>query len=360
MCRHQVLLGLTARAFRPHDDHRLPLLVRRINHYELRHAGHFVYLLLHGNAFLQVFEVHRAANLGQDGERVGIPFEQDLVGTNGSALFDQNLRSVHHVVALFFTAFLVHHHNLAIAVHGDHLAVLVARGCDAVVRETHEAVRLRILRRLLGNTGCRTADVERSHGKLRSRFADGLRCDHTDSFTALDQPPGGQITAVARNANAAFRFAGQHGPDLHAFDTRSLNEPGEFLGDFLVHRDNQAPFEVALILERYASHNTVAQRLDDFARFDDGLDKNAFRRAAAVLGHDDIRRNVHQTPRQVSGIGGLQSGIRQTFARAVRGNEVLQHVEAFAEVGGDGSLDDFARGLGHEAAHAGERPDLLF
>ncbi len=39
--------------------------------------------------------------------------------------------------------------------------------------------------------------------------------------------------------------------------------------------------------------------------------------------------------------------------------EVLEHREAFAEVGLDRRLDDLARGLGHQAAHAGELADLL-
>ena len=43
----------------------------------------------------------------------------------------------------------------------------------------------------------------------------------------------------------------------------------------------------------------------------------------------------------------------------MRGDEVLQHGEAFAEVGGDRRLDDLARRLGHQAAHAGELADLL-
>src|SRR5258705_533842 len=46
--------------------------------------------------------------------------------------------------------------------------------------------------------------------------------------------------------------------------------------------------------------------------------------------------------------------------RAVGGDEVLQHREAFAEVRGDRRLDDFARGLGHQTAHAGELANLLF
>ena len=44
----------------------------------------------------------------------------------------------------------------------------------------------------------------------------------------------------------------------------------------------------------------------------------------------------------------------------MRGDEVLQHVQTFAEVGGDGRLDDFARRLGHQAAHTGKLADLLF
>ena len=43
----------------------------------------------------------------------------------------------------------------------------------------------------------------------------------------------------------------------------------------------------------------------------------------------------------------------------MRRDEVLQHGKAFAEVGRDGRLDDFARGLGHQAAHSGKLADLL-
>ena len=43
----------------------------------------------------------------------------------------------------------------------------------------------------------------------------------------------------------------------------------------------------------------------------------------------------------------------------MRRGKVLENREAFAEVRGDRRLDDLARGLGHEAAHARELPDLL-
>ncbi len=80
----------------------------------------------------------------------------------------------------------------------------------------------------------------------------------------------------------------------------------------------------------------------------------------SVFGDDHVLRHVAEAAGEVAGVGRLERGVGQAFARAVRGDEVLQHVQAFAEVGGDGLLDDFARGLGHQAAHAGELADLLF
>src|SRR6266849_364612 len=98
--------------------------------------------------------------------------------------------------------------------------------------------------------------------------------------------------------------------------------------------------------------STIAQRLDLYARLDDGLDVDAVGGSAVEFADDDVLRHVYQAPRQVARIGSLERRIGQTFARAVRGNEVLQHGQAFAEVGGDGRLDNLARRLGHQAAHS--------
>ena len=75
---------------------------------------------------------------------------------------------------------------------------------------------------------------------------------------------------------------------------------------------------------------------------------------------DDVLRHVDETAGEVTRVGGLERGIGQTLTRAVGRDEVLQHGEAFAEVRRDGGFDDFARGLGHQSAHAGELTDLLF
>jgi hypothetical protein len=201
--------------------------------------------------------------------------------------------------------------------------------------------------------------VEGTHGELGAGFADRLSGDDAYRFAAFDQPAGGQVAAVAGDANATLRFAGEHRADFHALDTGRLNGGGEVFGDFLIDRNDDVAFVIDLIFESDATHDAVAQRLDDFARFDDGLDDDAFCGAAIVFGDDDVLSDVDQTASEVAGVGRFKSRIGQTFTRAVSRDEVLQHVETFAEVRGDGGLDDFARGLGHEAAHAGELADLL-
>ena len=82
-------------------------------------------------------------------------------------------------------------------------------------------------------------------------------------------------------------------------------------------------------------------------------------RAAVVLAHDDVLRDVHQPAREIPGVGGLQGRVRQALARAVGRREIFEDGEPLAEVRGDRGLDDLARRLRHEPAHAGELADLL-
>ena len=236
---------------------------------------------------------------------------------------------------------------------------LAAAFDDLEVDELHEAVVAGFDLGLFGDAGGRAADVERAHGELRAGLADGLRGDDADGFAHFDEAAGGQVAAVAARANAAAGFAGEHGANLDALDARGLNRVGQLLGDFLVHVDDDVAFVVLDLFERDAADDAIAQRLDFDAGFENRLDVDAVRRAAVELVDDHVLGHVHQPPREIAGIGGLERRIGQTLAGAVRGDEVLQHGEAFAEVRGDGRLDDFARGLGHQSAHAGKLPDLL-
>src|ERR1039457_1705116 len=173
--------------------------------------------------------VSGTADLGQDGEGVGIPLQQDLVGLDGRPVFHHDLGAVYHLIALFLAAFLVDHGHDAVAVHGDQFAPLAAHGLHADV--AGEAVGLGVLGGLFGNTGGRSADVEGTHSELRTGFADGLRGDDADGFSPLHQPSGGQVAAVAHHADAALRFASEHRSDFDALDAGSLNGGGQVFGD---------------------------------------------------------------------------------------------------------------------------------
>src|SRR5262249_17909556 len=191
-------------------------------------------------------------------------------------------------------------------------------------------------------------------------LADRLGGDHADRLADVDDEAARQVTAVAEDADAATGLAGEHRPDLHLVDAGGVDAAYLLLVDLLVGGDQHlAGVRVDDVLERGAAQDAVAQLLDDLAALDQRGHFDPLDGAAVVVGDDGVLGHVDQAAGQVAGVGGLERGVGQTLAGAVRRDEVLEDAQAFAEVGGDGRLDDLARGLGHEAAHAGQLPDLL-
>ena len=80
--------------------------------------------------------------------------------------------------------------------------------------------------------------------------------------------------------------------------------------------------------------------------------------AAVLLADDDVLRDVDETAGQVTGVGGVAGRVDQALTGAVGGDEVLQRLEALAEVGLDGQVDGVAGHVGHEATHACELTQL--
>ena len=172
--------------------------------------------------------------------------------------------------------------------------------------------------------------------------------------------PRARSRAVAQDADAAAGLAGEHRADLHLVDAGGVDAADLLLVDLLVGPDQHFPrVRVDDVLERGASQDAVAQLLDDLAALDQRGHLDALDGAAVVVGDDGVLRHVDETPRQVTRVRRLERGVGQALAGAVRRDEVLEDAQALAEVGGDGRLDDLARGLGHQAAHAGQLPDLL-
>ena len=175
-------------------------------------------------------------------------------------------------------------------------------------------------------------------------------------------------------ADALAALAGQHGAGADDFDARLLDLGRDLGGDVLARLDHDLLHGLALgvgggdhdILQRHPAEDALVERLDDLVAGGQVAQAHAVDGAAVGLGDDQVVRHVDETAREVAGVGGLQGRVGQTFAAAVRGDEVLQDGQALAEVGDDGLLDDFAHAagelllrLGHEAAHAGQLPDLL-
>jgi len=164
----------------------------------------------------------------------------------------------------------------------------------------------------------------------------------------VDQLPGGQVAAVALHAHAALGLAGQHGADLDPLDAGGLDFRCQVFGDFLVDAYDRLTRErILYVLERHASDDTVAERLDDLPALDDRGDVDPVERVAVDQRDDDILGDVDQPAGQVSGVRRLQRRVGQPFSGAVSRDEVLKHSQPLAEVGCDRGFHDLARRLGH-------------
>src|SRR6266567_2209985 len=273
-------------------------VARGQRHHELRQAGDIIDLLLDGEAGAEVVKLHGASRFSQDREGERIPFGKDLAMGDVLTVLNAQARAVNDVVALLLAALFIHDGDEAGAVHSDGGAPAALDELE--VHELDHTVVARFERGALGNASGSSTDVERAHGELRAGFTNGLRGNDADGFAELDHAAGGEVATVAESANTTAGFTGEHGTDAHA------------------------------------------QRLDFDAGFNDGLDVNTVARAAVPFVDDHVLSNVDETAGQVAGISGLERGIGQALARAVRGDEVFQDGQAFAEVGGDGCLNDFA------------------
>ena len=202
--------------------------------------------------------------------------------------------------------------------------------------------------------------MEGSHGQLGAGLADGLGRQDADGLAHGHRGAVAQIPAVALGAHAPAGLAGEHRPDLDLLQSGFLDAPGSVLVDlFIGFHQHFAGVGIDDVVQGHPAQDPVAHPLDDFAAFHQGGDEDAVDGAAVVLGDDRVLGHVHQAAGQVTGVGGLQGRIRQTFPGAVGRDEVLQHRQAFPEVGGDRGLDDFARRLGHQTAHPGQLAHLV-
>ncbi len=176
---------------------------------------------------------------------------------------------------------------------------------------------------------------------------------------------GGEERAVAGHAHARVRAALQDRADRQP---RLASRLAELLGDLAEVGHRQL---LTLLAENGLARLAACERLVQILGEDtagDALVEPVRREqrqldvvvgSAVLLADDHVLGDVDQTPRQVARVRSSERGVRKALASAVRRDEVLEHREAFHEVGLDRTLDDLTLRIRHQAAHAGELTDLL-
>ena len=185
--------------------------------------------------------------------------------------------------------------------------------------------------------------MERTHGELGARLADGLGGDDADRLAEADHETGGEVAAVALGADAALFLAGEDGADLELLVADLVEGGGNLLVDESVGLDYRGVADGILDgLTADASDNAGRERDDFLITLVDRADDDTVDGAAILGGDDHVLRRVNELAGQVAGVGCLERGVGKTLAGSVGGDEVLEHGETLTEIRENRSLDDLA------------------
>ncbi len=208
------------------------------------------------------------------------------------------------------------------------------------------------------------AGVEGTHGQLGAGLTDRLGGHDPDRFADLDHLAGGKGQPVAALANAERSVAGQRRPDpqlgdgLGGLDQLELLGPDQGAGlELDVVALDQLLVDLDVVGQDSPEHPRT-QVADPATPFVGGRHSDPAIGLAVDLLDDHFLGDVDQTPGEIPGVGGAQGRVGQTLADTVGGDEVLQHRQAFSEVGHDRPRDDVALGVGDQASHTGDLADL--
>ncbi len=198
--------------------------------------------------------------------------------------------------------------------------------------------------------------VERTHGELGARFADGLSGDNPDGFAQVYGLGVSQAPAIAFLANAAASFAGQ-GRSHHDFVHLLAQLFGQLAGDVLVALGDRFAVDFDIPGE-HPTHEAIFEGNQHAIAIGHGADGNAALGTAIALAHDRVLADVHQAASQITRVSGSQCRIDQSLTGTVRGNNVFGNGQSFAEVGFNRQVDNFALGIRHQAPHSDELAHL--
>ncbi len=370
--RRQIVLGRLVRAGDAHivavlvqqADHRTQVFAHRtplfgIHDHHGTQAGHLVDLTQHGNPLDEVRVAQASGHFGHHRMRVRVPIRHDLALFHGLAVLHGEDRTVGYLVALAFASHLVHDRQFARTGDGDIVSgLLVLDQLD--VAQLHRPVGLDLHAVDRNRPGRGTPDVEGPHRKLGARLTDTLGGNDPHRLAEVYPMPARQVAAITGRADPMTGRAGDRRADHDPVDSHliELRHPvlveqradryehlvGARLGDFTRHG---------------ASEDPIAERLHHVTALHQRRHQQARGSAAIEFRHHQVLRNVDQPTGEIARVRRLERSIRETLACTVGGDEILQHVQPFPEIGRDRRLDDRPVRLGHQPAHAGELADLL-
>ena len=326
-------------------------------HFDVGQTGQFVGLVVYGDTFFHITELHLAFHFRDDRVGMGIPGGNHLTAINLITFAHGHSRTIGQLVTLTLTAQLIRYRQVG-GTGNDHQTVLVLYMLG--VMETHLAAVLDLDAGHRRRPAGRTTDVEGTHGQLGTRLTDGLGGNNAHRFTHIDLMATGQVTAITGGTHTPAggtgdRRAHQHFIHTHGFqlvDPYLIQQGAGFRQDFvLLQRVHHIP-------GHHTTQNTLTQTFHHVTAFNQRRHQQAFLSTTVILGDDQILSHVHQTAGQVTGVRRLQGGIGQTFTGTVSGDEVLEYVQALTEVTGDRRFDDGTIRLRHQTTHTGQLTNL--
>src|ERR671911_2029216 len=195
--------------------------------------------------------------------------------------------------------------------------------------------------------------VEGAHRELGARLPDRLGRDDADGLTDVDGPVGGERPAVTGLAYAVRTLALGGCPHGNERLARQLLAPGDKKAWGNVGAcggDDLSRLRVHQIPGQEAGRDRIVGVTPATFQVERKVDVAV--RAAVLVVHHDILRDVDEAAGQVARVGGTQGRVGLALPRAVGRGEVLQHREAFHEVTLHGLLDDLTLRVRHQAAHS--------
>jgi len=119
---------------------------------------------------------------------------------------------------------------------------------------------------------------------------------------------------------------------------------------FTFFGENFAGFRINHFFRYYPAVNTFVESL--FRHIIGTANPDTFFRSAIFFVDNYVLRDIDQTTGQITSVSGPEGGIRQPFPSSVGGNEVLQCIQTFTEIGFNRQPNNTTGRISHQPAHS--------